>query len=338
MTLPNGKKVLIAEPIVGSEYTYDYFREMGCEVILGPHISRAAEGYSEEQLMELVNQVDAIIVASREKLTQRVLQNAGRLKVICKYGTGVNRIDVKAATEKGILVANAPVHNLTVAEYTIALMLAIYKKLTRNEKYIKAGGWRDESTTGFELYGKTIGLLGFGGIGRQVAKRLQGWDVSLLVHDPYVSPEEAEQCGVKLVDKQTLLTGADIISLHVPLTAQTTGLIAKPEFLQMKKTAVFINTSRAEVANQEDLIAALRDGLLAGAGVDVWEREPVDKTNPLLSMDNVVVSPHVAGFTFEALRRIAEQSAKNCVKALHGEKPDFIVNPEALELWQTRMS
>ncbi|HEY3423615.1 MAG TPA: hydroxyacid dehydrogenase [Negativicutes bacterium] len=338
MTKNSGRKILIAEPINGSEYTYDYLRDMGCELILGPHVSRSNEGYSEDQLVSLVNQVDAIIGMSREKLTKRVLESAGRLKVICKYGMGVDHIDVKTATDKGILVTNAPVHNLTVAEFTIALMLALYKKVPRNERYIKAGGWRDDSATGYDLFGKTVGLLGLGAIGKQVAKRLQGWDVTIIAYDPYVQQEDAENLGVKLVDWETLFKSSDIISLHVPLTVQTTHIVAQKEFLLMKQSAILINTARGKLVNKNDLIEALRDGQIAGAGVDVWESEPVAKDDPLLFMENVVTSPHVAGFTFEALRRIAEQAAKNCVQALNGERPDFVVNPEALDFWKTRMA
>jgi D-3-phosphoglycerate dehydrogenase len=338
MTKNGGRKVLIAEPINGSEYTYDYLRDMGCEIILGPHVSNSQEGYTEDELIYWGNQADAIIGMSREKLTKRVLENANRLKVICKYGMGVDHIDVKAATDKGILVTNAPVHNQTVAEFTVASMLAIYKKIPRNERYIKAGGWRDDSATGSDLLGKTVGLLGLGAIGQQVAKRLQGWDVNLIAHDPYLSQAAAAALGVGLVDKETLFKNADILSLHVPLNAQTTGIVAKPEFTLMKQSAILINTSRARVVDQAALINALASGQIAGAGIDVWESEPVDPANPLLAMENVIVSPHVAGFTFEALRRIAQQAAKNCVQALNGEKPDFVVNPAALDLWKTKMA
>lgn len=333
-----GRKVLIAEPINGSEYTYDYLREMGCELIIGPHVSRSQEGYTEEELIRWGNEVDAIIGMSREKLTKRVLAGAGRLKVICKYGMGVDHIDVKTATDKGILVTNAPVHNQSVAEFAIAAMLAVYKKIPRNERYIKAGGWRDDSATGADLLGKTVGLLGLGAIGKQVAKRLQGWDVNLIAHDPYISREAAADLGVELVDKAALLKNADILSLHVPLNEQTAGIVAKTELALMKPSAILINTSRAKVVEQAALIDALASGQIAGAGIDVWESEPVDPANPLLSMENVIVSPHVAGFTFEALQRIARQAAKNCVQALNGEKPDFVVNPDALTLWQIRVA
>lgn len=333
-----GWKVLVAEPIEGSELTYDYLREGGCELILGPDVSHSTKGYSEEELVKLFGEVDAFFGMSREKLPARVLEKASRLKVICKYGMGVDHIDVKTATEKGILVTNAPVHNLTVAEFAIGGMLAIYKKIVRNERYIRQGGWRDDAAAGNELYGKNIGLLGFGAIGRQVAKRLQGWDVNLLVYDPFVSRDVVDSFGGKLVDQETLFKTADIVSIHVPLNAQTTGIVGRNEFSMMKPTAILINTSRAKVVNQADLIEALQQKKIAGAAIDVWETEPVDLTHPLLNLDNVIVSPHVAGFTPEALRRIAQQAAKNCLQALKGEKPDFVVNPDVLDKWRARVN
>ncbi len=338
MSALSGKRVLLAEPIHGSECTYDYLRDTGCELIIGPHVSRPKEGYSEDQLKEFADEVDAFIGMAREKLTRRVLLDSKRLRVITKTGIGVDHIDVATTTERGILVTNSPVNRLSVAEYAIGLMLALLKKMMRNNSHIKAGKWRDDSVTGFELYGKTVGIVGFGGIGREVAKRLQGWDVTLIAHDPYIEPAEAEKRGVRLVDRDTLFKTADIVTLHTPLSAQTRGSVGSPEFMLMKPSAFLINTARGKIVKEADLLTALSAGRIAGAGLDVFETEPVDPTNPLLGMENVITSPHSVGFTFEALRRMAEQAAKNTVQALSGEVPDpaFIVNPEVLDRWKAR--
>jgi D-3-phosphoglycerate dehydrogenase / 2-oxoglutarate reductase len=338
LSVLNGMKVLIAEPIHGSEYTYGYLREVGCELIIGPHVSRPKEAYSEDQLVELGNEVDAFIGMSREKMTKRVIQNSKRLRIITKTGIGVDHIDVATATECGILVTNSPMNRLSVAEYAIGYMIALLKKMIVCDKHLKAGGWRGDHVTGFELYGKTVGILGFGGIGRQVAKRLQGWDVTMIAHDPYIDPVAGEKFGVKLVSRDPLFKEADILTLHLPLSSETKASVGTAEFMMMKPGAILINTARGKIVIEADLIEALRNHKIAGAGVDVFETEPVNLANPLLSMENVITSPHGAGFTFEALARMAEQSARNTVKALSGEVPDaeFIVNPEALEAWKSR--
>lgn len=338
MALLTGKKILLAEPINGSEYTYDYLREIGSELIIGPNVSCPKQGYSEDQLIEFGNEVDGFIGMSREKMTKRVIQNSKRLRIITKTGIGVDHIDVATATECGILVTNSPMNRLSVAEYAIMEMLALYKKMLPTRKHIKTGGWRDDSITGHDLFGKTVGILGFGGIGRQVSKRLQGWDVTMIAYDPYIAPSEAEQRDVKLVDRDTLFKNSDVLTLHLPLTCETRGSIGKREFQMMKQTALLINLARGKIVIEEDLVQALRNHQIAGAGVDVFETEPINPANPLLAMENVITSPHSAGFAFEALRRMAEQAAHNTVRALNGELPDmeFIVNPEVLDLWKNR--
>ena len=332
----DAKKVLIAEPIIGSEYTYDYMRGTGCELIIGPHVSKVDEGFTEKELIKFGNEVDVIIGMSREKITRRVIENSKRLRAICKYGIGVDHIDVQAATEHGILVTNTPVHNLTVAEFTIALMLSVLKKITHNHTYVKEGGWRDESGIGFELYGKTVGLVGLGGIGKQVVRRLQGWDVSILVYDPYIDNEEAAKAGVQIVDWETLFRNSDIISLHLPLTEKTKGLVGSREFSVMKKTSVIVNTARGKIIDEDALINVLQCGKIHGAGLDVFEDEPVSLKNPLLNMNNVVIAPHIAGWSLEALRRMAQHASQDCVRALKGELPINIVNKEAVNLWKKK--
>jgi D-3-phosphoglycerate dehydrogenase len=334
-----GKKLLLAEPIYGSELTYDFVRETGCELIIGPHVTKTGQGYTEAQLIEFGNEVDALIGMSREKMTKRVIQNSKRIRVITKFGIGMDHVDVATATECGILVTNTPMNRLSVAEFAIMEMLALNKKVFSTANHIKKTGvWRNDSTTVNELFEKTVGILGFGGIGRQVAKRLQGWDVTMIAYDPYIDLAEAEKRGVKLVDRDTLFKDSDILTLHLPLTEETKGSIGKREFQMMKPTAILINTARGKIVKEADMIEALRDGKLAGAGVDVFETEPVRPDNPLLDMENVITSPHCAGFTFEALSRMAKQGVQNTLQALSGEVPgmEFIVNPEVLNMWKTK--
>lgn len=331
-------KIMIAEPIDNLEDTYQVLRKMGCELVVGPPVSCSKQGYSEEQLIEMCKNVDAFFGMSRERITRRVIEASPKLRVICKYGTGVDNIDVQAATEHGVIVANAPVHNVTVAEYTFLLILGLLKKLPYNVAHLQEGGWRDSSTIGNELYHKTVGIVGFGNIGKQVAKRLQGWETNVLVCDPLAARESAELLGAKLVDWNTIFKTADIISLHLPLMKATRGIVGEKEFKMMKNTAILVNDSRGAVINEEALIKALQGHEIAGAALDVFAIEGVAEDNPLRKMENVILTPHVAGYTYESLRRIAEQATQNCIAALKGETPEFVFNRAVLPKWADKYS
>lgn len=325
--------VLVAEPLTGSEHSIEFLKENVAQVTVGAHSSKPHEGFTEEQLIQLGNENDAFIVLTREKLTRKVLENSKRLKLICKSGSGVDNIDVAAASELGILVTNAPVHGASVAEHAIALMLAVYKKIPQNERYIRKGGWRDDTSSGHDIGGKTIGLLGFGNIARQVAKRLQGWDAKLVAYDPYVTQEQADALGVEMLSLEDILRVSDILSFHMPLNDQTRHMISTPQFEMMKDGVVIVNTARGGVIEEAALVAALRSGKVAGAGLDNHEKEPLDLDDPLLTFDNVIVSPHIGGMSFEALQRIATQAAVNCVDALSGKRPQFVFNPAIYDKW-----
>jgi D-3-phosphoglycerate dehydrogenase len=328
--------VLVAEPLTGSEKSIEFLKEAGCTVTVGAHSSFPDKGYTEQQLVELGNENDGFIVLTREKLSRKVLENCKRLKVICKSGSGVDNIDVEAATELGILVTNAPVNISSVAEYTIGLILALYKKIPQNERHIRAGKWRDDTSSGHDLLGKTVGLLGFGNIGRHVAQRLQSWDLKLIAHDPFFSSNDAPPFGVTMKELDEVLRESDIISLHMPLNAETRGMIGEKQFAVMKDSAVIINTARGAIIDKAALLKALDSGRLMGAALDNHEKEPIAPDDPLLTYNNVIISPHIAGFSFEALERIALQAAVNCINALKGEKPSFIFNPAVYEEWHKR--
>ena len=331
-------KVVIAEPNDGLDDTFQILKDLGCQVVVGPPVSCSDQAYSEDELAALCEDADVFLGMSRETITRRVLTSGRRLRAICKYGTGVNNIDVETATERGILVANAPVHNLTVAEYTIASILALLKKIPYNANHLRKGGWRDLTTTGRELNGKTVGILGYGRIGKQVARRLQGWDVRLQTYDPIISREEASLFGVRLVSWEELFATSDIVTVHLPLNSATAGIIGRREFDLMKETALLVNDARGALVNQEDLLEALLHHKIGGAAIDVFPSEGLDPDYPLLHMDNVILTPHTAGYTYESLRRIAEQATENCVRALKGEVPEFVVNREAIGKWKERFS
>lgn len=329
-------KVVIAEPNDGMDDTFQILKDLGCEVVVGRPVSCADQVYSEDEIISMCKDADAFFGMSRETITRRVLENCPKMRVICKYGTGVNNIDCEAASELGIIVANAPVHNLTVAEFAIADMLAVLKKIPYSANYLRQGGWRDDTTTGHELFGKTVGIVGFGRIGKQVAKRLQNWGVNLVAYDPFVSREEASLFNVQMVDWETIFRVSDIITIHVNLTKETENLIGWQEFEWMKETAIFINAARGGLVDQEALIDALRTGKIAGAGIDVFVTEHLEPDYPLLQMDNVVLTPHTAGYTYESLYRIAQQATANCVSALRGIVPEFVANRDAVSRWKQR--
>ena len=329
-------KVVIAEPNDGMDDTFQILKDLGCEVVVGRPVSCADQPYSEDEIIEMCRDADAFFGMSRETITRRILENCPKMRVICKYGTGVNNIDCDAAAEMGIIVANAPVHNLTVAEFAIADMLAVLKKIPYSSNYLRNGGWRDDSTTGHELFGRTVGIVGFGRIGKQVARRLQNWGVNILAYDPFVTREEASLFNAQMVSWETIFEASDVITIHVNLTKETEGLVGWDEFARMKKSAIFINAARGGLVNQEALIDALTTGKIAGAGIDVFVTEGLDPDYPLLHMDNVILTPHTAGYTYESLYRIAQQATANCLAALRGQVPEFVANRAAIGNWKER--
>ncbi|MGD2218212.1 MAG: phosphoglycerate dehydrogenase, partial [Gemmatimonadales bacterium] len=260
---------------------------------------RAGIGASE--LAAIIGEYDGLIVRSRTKVTREVLEAATRLKVVGRAGVGVDNIDVDVATRLGVAVLNAPGGNvISAAEHTLALMLALVRHISRADASLRRGEWDRKRFQGIELYGKTLGLAGAGRIGTEVAKRARAFGMRVIAYDPYLSRERAEQVGLELVTLPDLLEQSDVITVHVPLTDETRGMIGSVELALMKPTAYLINAARGGVVDEEALAEALRSGRLAGAGLDVFEKEPVSADNPLLALDNVVAVPHLGAATREA--------------------------------------
>ncbi len=287
--------------------------------------------YTEEKLIREIKDVDALIITSQQHVTRKVIQAANKLKVIVKYGSkpGIDNVDLDAATEKGIFVCYTPHANSdSVAEHTIALILALMKKLYVSCSQLKQGKWRSKGLLGYELLGKTVGIIGLGNIGRKVAEKISGFKVKLFAYDPYVDKKIAQQINVELVDLETLLKESDVVTIHTALTRETKHMIGENELKLMKKTAFIINTARGAIIDEKALIKALKEGWIAGAALDVFEEEPPNPDNPLLKMDNVLVTPHFASCTFEAYQREAIMAAEEVLRVLKGEPPKFIANPE----------
>ena len=259
-----------------------------------------------------------------------LLACAERVRLIQKVGQGVDKIDLEGARRRGIPVCNAGATNTTsVAEHTILLMLAVYKRLTAMYLDLRDGRWPkwEYRPVSHEISGKRVGIVGFGNIGRKVAQRLQGWECELAYYDPVEIPAGVQQAlSAKPMPLDELLGWSEIVTLHVFLSVGSRHLIGARELDLMKRSAILVNAARGEVVDEHALIAALREGRLAGAGLDVLGQEPTDPRNPLLTMDNVVVSAHVAGATWEALERTIAWAMENCARVERGERPLSIQN------------
>lgn len=266
----------------------------------------ARTGIDPAELKSVIADYDAVIVRSRTRLTADILERAENLKVIGRAGVGVDNIDVEFATRRGIIVLNAPGGNvISVAEHTLALILALVRKIAQADASVRRGEWKRGRFKGVELYGKTIGLAGAGRIGAEVAKRARAFGMRVQAYDPYLSRSRAEQVGIELVTLPDLLEEADFVSVHTPLTDETRGMIGARELSLMKPRAYLVNAARGGVVDEVALYEALKEGRLAGAALDVFEKEPIAGDNPLLELENVVVVPHLGAATREAQASVA---------------------------------
>ena len=249
----------------------------------------------------------------KKKMTERIIKAATKLKVIGRAGIGVDNINVEAATRNGIVVMNTPLGNVTSAgEHTVALLLALARNIPKAHHTLKQGRWEKKSLTGVELNSKTLGIIGLGKVGSIVAKAAKALNMNIVAYDPFISEEKAGQLNIKLVDLPELLRSSDFITIHTPLTDSTRNLLTKREFEMMKTNVRIINAARGGIINESDLYDALKSGRIAGAALDVFEKEP-PLGNPLLELDNVVVTPHLGASTQEAQQRVAVDIAKQFI-------------------------
>ncbi|HDD69099.1 MAG TPA: D-glycerate dehydrogenase [Candidatus Korarchaeota archaeon] len=288
-------------------------------------------------IIERVKDVDALVSLLTDPIDAEVMDAAPRLKIISQYAVGYDNIDVKAATERGIYVTNTPgVLTETVADFTMALMMAVSRRVVEADKYIRSGkwkvGWHPLYFLGADLYGATLGIVGLGRIGSAVARRAKGFNMRILYYDVVRREDLEKELGLKYVDLDTLLKESDFVTLHVPLLPETKDMIGERELKLMKPTAYLINTSRGKVVDEKALIRALKEGWIAGAALDVFYQEPTPPDNPLLELDNVVVTPHIASASLETRSRMAEIVAENLIAFKEGKKPPTLVNPEVMNV------
>ncbi|SMB99568.1 D-3-phosphoglycerate dehydrogenase [Thermanaeromonas toyohensis ToBE] len=287
---------------------------------------KVLEHPSQEVLVKEIVDADAIVVKFA-KVTRECIEASKRLKIIAKHGVGVDNIDVETATQRGIWVTNVPSVNAdSVAEFTVGLILAVARKIPEGVEQIKAGEWRRESLLGMELKGKCLGIVGFGNIGQRVARKISGFEMRVIAYDPYVSEEKFLQYGVELVDLNTLLKEADIITLHLPLNRETRGLIGEKELRIVKSSAFLINAARSEIVEKYALLSALKEKRLAGAAIDVFDNEPPSPDDPLLKLPNVIGTPHIAAMTREVQEKIVKTVCDDVVRVLNGQVPLNPVN------------
>jgi D-3-phosphoglycerate dehydrogenase len=312
-----GAKIVIADPL--SAAGLDLLRSAGAEVV------ELGDG-GRDQLVALVAEADALLVRSRTKVDAALLRAGKKLRVVGRAGIGVDNVDVPTATELGILVVNAPTANLlSAAEHTFALLLALARNVSAADASMKAGEWTRSRFEGVELKDKTLGIIGLGRIGQQVAARARAFEMKVIAFDPYLTPEQGERLGVELANLETLLAQSDAVTLHVPFSEETRGLLDAERLAGMKRGALLVNCSRGGVVDEGALLAALDAGHLGGAALDVFFQEPPGDLS-LAGHPRVVATPHLGAQTAEAQERTSTETAQMVLAALSGSLTVTAVN------------
>lgn len=292
------------------------------------YLGRADEGLPAAELLELLQDAEIYLVGNAP-VPRPVIHGASRLALISKFGVGVDNIDLAAATERGVLVTNAPGSNaIAVAEMTLGLLIALSRRLKDCERVVGGGHWR--VTVGDDLCGRTLGIVGLGNIGKQVAVLARAFGMRVLANDLVDYADFCLLHQVEAVTLDQLLAQADLLTLHVPLTPLTRHMIGEVQLARMRPGSALVHTARGGVVDEQALCRALSAGHLAGAAIDVFEQEPLG-ASPLRNLDNVILTPHIAGITFQAAERMADRSLHNVLAFLAGQAPADLLNPEALK-------
>jgi D-3-phosphoglycerate dehydrogenase / 2-oxoglutarate reductase len=314
-------RILVAEPIAAE----------GVAKLRAEHDVDERPNLAPDELCRLLPGYDALVVRSQVKVDAEVIAAAGnRLQVIGRAGVGVDNVDLDAATAAGITVVNAPTGNtIAAAEHTLALLYGVARKIAAADASVRRGEWKRAEFTGLELRGRTLGIVGLGKIGQAIAARARAMEMTVLAADPFVTEEQAAHHGVELVDFDRLIERADVVSVHVPMTRATRGLIGRNQLARMKPGSILLNVARGGVIDEGAVAAALHDGRLAGAGVDVFESEP-PIGSPLLDAPNTLLTPHLGASTAEAQVLVAEEVADQVLDVLAGRSARYAVNAPLL--------
>jgi phosphoglycerate dehydrogenase-like enzyme len=344
-------RVFVFAPADGSDESRRQLEAAGCEVVTGETRWLDPRGSSEADLIRLAEGSVALAGATirPNPISRRVMESAPDLRIVAKYSIGVDDVDLAAASDLGALVTHCPTESnwSGVAEGTLAMILALTKRVRERDRQVKAGAWRDHALEGRFLgarhdgyAGLTIGILGLGRVGARVADLLAPWRVRLLACDPYVDPSKFVIHGAGRADLATLLAESDILTIHVTLTPETERMIGAAQLAAMKPTAVLINTARGPVIDEDALAAALEEGVIAAAGLDVFAVEPLPGDSPLRRLgDKVLLAPHmVASNLGSGLRQGVEWATRSVLSALAGELPDNVYNRDVIERWRARFA
>jgi D-3-phosphoglycerate dehydrogenase len=313
-------RILVAEPIAPE----------GVALLRAHHDVDERPGLGRDELCALLPGYDALVVRSQVQVDAPVIAAGTRLQVIGRAGVGVDNVDLEAATRAGITVVNAPTGNtIAAAEHTLALLYGVARKIAAADASVRRGEWERARFTGLELRGRTLGIVGLGKIGQAIAVRAGAMEMTVLAADPFVTAEQAAHHGVDLVSLDVLLDRSDVVSVHVPLTRATRGMIGRPQLSRMKAGAILLNVARGGVVDESALAEALEDGRIAGAGIDVFEQEP-PTGSPLLDAPNTLLTPHLGASTAEAQVAVAEEVADQVLDVLAGRSARYAVNAPLL--------
>jgi D-3-phosphoglycerate dehydrogenase len=306
-------KVLVSDSLAEQGVTV-LEQASGIEVVNKP-------GLAPDELLELIPDFHGLVIRSNTKVTADVLAAAKNLRIVGRAGIGVDNIDVPAATQNGVVVVNTPEgNNITTAEHAIALIVSLARHIPQATASMKAGKWEKKKFQGMELYNRTLGVLGAGNIGRFVVSRAKGLGMKVIVHDPYLTAEAAARLEVERVELDEMMSRADVVTVHVPKTKETTGILGRAEFAKAKPGLIVINAARGGIVDEEALLEALESGQVAGAGLDVFVEEPPGEGNPLVSHPNVICTPHLGAST--------EQAQINVAVAVAEQLRDFLLDGE----------
>lgn len=302
--------------------------EIEAELLVG-------QAKSEDEIIEIARDAHGILVA-RSNITARVIHALESCKIMVRYGVGVDNINVPAATQMGIMVSNVLDYCVEeVADHALALILSLARKVVFSARRVQAGEWSIKNLRPLRrLSGQTVGVVGYGRIGKMLAKKASAVGFKVLAHDPFVGAEGFEADGITFVSLETILGESDFVSLHTPLTEDTAGMIGKKELDQMKDSACLVNVSRGALVDEAALITALEENRIAGAGLDVLVEESANPDNPLQKLEQVIVTSHTAFYSEEAIQDLQRKAAQKVVTALSGQIPDPLVNPEVLKVIQ----
>ncbi len=318
-------RILVVEPVA----------QPGVDLLTAAHETDVCLDLPRERLLStLAAGYDAVVVRSQTRVDEELLVAAApALSVVGVASVGTDRIDIGAATRAGVMVVNAPTGNtIAAAEHTIALMLALLRRLPSADASVRRGEWERRGYTGNELRNRTVGIIGLGKIGKAVARRLAAFEARILAYDPYLTADQALEANAKLVGLSELLLRSDLVTVHTPLTAQTRGMIARPQIEAMKPGAYLLNVARGGILDEAAVAAALESSHLAGAAIDVYSAEPMSPDNPLRGAPNTVLTPHLGASTAEAQERVGIEMAEQVLLALSGITPPYAVNAPAISL------